>query len=391
VRVPQLDLLRGVAVILVLARHMQLPSTEVAPAVQAVAGFWFQISWIAIDSFFVLSGFLIAGLLFSEYQRHGELKIGRFLIRRGFKIYPAFYVMLAATVAVTAYDAQLPEGFLLKVLTEAVYLQNYLPPVWGPTWSLAVEEHFYFVLAAAFFVMVRRGSREDPFRSLVYIVAVLALLVLGLRVYTALTLPYTDRTHFFRTHLRLDGIAWGVLLSYLYHFRRTDLLAFLDRNRVWVAAASAVLLLPPFIWTLGESWILTTVGLTAVDLGFAGLLILSITHPPRLSPRLHRALGAPLARGLAALGFYSYSIYLWHMPVTNWLMESLRRHGWFAFGPPTLAWTLDLAVYVGGSIVLGIIMAKAVEGPSLKLRDRLFPSRSTSLAATLPPRILAPA
>src|SRR5439155_8723892 len=101
-----------------------------------------------------LSGFLISRLLFTEYQKHGALRIGRFLIRRGFKIYPAFYVMLAATVAITAYHSHLPHGYLVKVLTEAVYLQNYLPPVWGPTWSLAVEEHFYLLLAVAFFVMV---------------------------------------------------------------------------------------------------------------------------------------------------------------------------------------------------------------------------------------------
>jgi peptidoglycan/LPS O-acetylase OafA/YrhL len=98
-----------------------------------------------------------------------------------------------------------------------------------------------------------------------------------------------------------------------------------------------------------------------------------------------QALGAPLGRGLAVIGFDSYSIYLWHMPVISWLMESLRRHGVFAFGPATLAWALDLAVYVGVSIALGIVMARAVEGPSLKLRDHLLPSRSGSLAAAVPP------
>src|SRR6266511_858077 len=98
-RVQQLDVLRGVAVVLVLGRHVELPATTVAPAVQAAATFWYQIGWVAIDLFFVLSGFLISGLLFTEYQKHGTVRIGRFLIRRGFKIYPAFYVMLAANVA----------------------------------------------------------------------------------------------------------------------------------------------------------------------------------------------------------------------------------------------------------------------------------------------------
>jgi len=384
-RVRQLDVLRGVAVILVLGRHMQLPPAEAAPLIRAAAAIWHQVGWIAIDLFFVLSGFLISGLLFTEYQKHHALRIGRFLLRRGFKIYPAFYVMLAATVAVTAYHSQLPSGFLLRVLTEAVYLQNYLPPVWGPTWSLAVEEHFYLLLAVAFFVMVRRGSRDDPFRRLVYVVGAVAVLALSLRIYTVATYPYSDRRNFFPTHLRLDAIAWGVLLGYWYHFRRAQLLSFLERHRALIAVVSAVLIAPPFIWKLGESRFLATAGLTFLDWGFAGILLLSLTQPLRVSPGLHRLLGASLGRGLAALGFDSYSIYLWHMPVMSWLMESLRRHGVFAFGPATLAWALDLAVYVGVSIALGIVMARAVEGPSLKLRDRLLPSRSGSLAATVSP------
>ncbi len=384
-RVQQLDVLRGVAVVLVLGRHLELPATTVAPAVQAAATFWYQIGWVAIDLFFVLSGFLISGLLFTEYQKHGTVRIGRFLIRRGFKIYPAFYVMLAATVAATAYHAQLPSAFLLKVLTEAVYLQNYLPPVWGPTWSLAVEEHFYLLLAVAVFVMVRRGSREDPFRALVYIIGGIAVVALGLRVYTVWTFPYSDRRNFFPTHLRLDAIAWGVLLSYLYHFRRPQLLAFVARRRGLVAMLSAALLAPPFLWPLGQSRFLSTLGLTFLDWAFAGVLILSLTQTFDLPPRLRGWITAPVGRALAALGFYSYSVYLWHMPVMHWLMPHLRERGVFAFSSATLGWLVDVAVYVTASIGCGYVMARIVEGPSLKLRDRLFPSRSGRVAALAAP------
>jgi peptidoglycan/LPS O-acetylase OafA/YrhL len=381
-RVPQLDALRGLAVILVLGRHMQLPSATVAAPVRAVAAVWYQVGWIAIDLFFVLSGFLIAGLLFTEYQKHHALRVGRFLIRRGFKIYPAFYVMLAATVAFTAYHSHLPSGFGLRVLTEAVYLQNYLPPVWGPTWSLAVEEHFYLLLAGALFVMVRRGS-DDPFKALVYVIGAVAVLALSLRIYTALTGPYGHRRSFFPTHLRLDAIAWGVLLAYYYHFRRASLLAFLERWRVPLAAASALLIVPPLLWPLEQSRFLVTLGLTLLDWGFAGILILSLTQPWRLPASVHHRLGARLGRGLAALGFYSYSIYLWHMPVMSWLMPHLRRRGTLDLPQATLAWTLDLTVYVIASIAIGYVMARLVEGPALLLRDRLFPSRSGRLVAAV--------
>jgi len=373
--IPALDGLRGLAIILVLLFHFT-PEGGGHTLVGTMTRWISQLGWCGVDLFFVLSGFLISGLLFTEYQKYRALRVGRFLIRRGFKIYPAFYVMLAATVVGTAYNKKLPDGFLLRVLTEAVYLQNYLPPVWGPTWSLAVEEHFYLLLAVAFFVMVRRGSRENPFRSLVYVVGCVAVLALSLRIYTALSYPYSDRRNFFPTHLRLDAIAWGVLLGYLYHFRRATLLAFLERRRALIAACSALLLVPPFVWPLGQSRFLATLGLTFLDWGFAGVLILSFTRPLPLPQ--------PVARALAALGYDSYSIYLWHIPVVAWLMDSLRRHRTLDLHSATLAWGLDMAVYTIASIVLGVVMARAVEGPALMLRDRLFPSRSGSLAASMP-------
>ena len=59
---------------------------------------WVNFGWVGVDLFFVLSGFLVSGLLFQEYQRHGKIRVGRFLIRRGFKIYPSFYVFIAAVI-----------------------------------------------------------------------------------------------------------------------------------------------------------------------------------------------------------------------------------------------------------------------------------------------------
>jgi len=155
---------------------------------------------------------------------------------------------------------------------------------------------------------------------------------------------------------------------------------------------SAVLLAPPFLWRLGQSRFLSTLGLTFLDWAFAGVLILSLTQTFDLPPRLRGWVAAPVGRALAALGFYSYSVYLWHMPVMHWLMPHLRERGAFAFSSPTLGWLADTAVYVSASIVAGYVMARIVEGPSLKLRDRLFPSRSgrvAALATSSRPRPLA--
>ncbi|MBA4135425.1 MAG: acyltransferase, partial [Flavobacterium sp.] len=72
-RLLQLDFLRGMAILLVLLRHKKLFSFTVT------------MGWIGVDLFFVLSGFLVSGLLFKEYQKHGNIKPGLFLIRRAYK------------------------------------------------------------------------------------------------------------------------------------------------------------------------------------------------------------------------------------------------------------------------------------------------------------------
>ena len=79
-RLRELDFLRGIAILLVLLRHNYL------------FDFTFKIGWIGVDLFFVLSGFLVSGLLFKEYLKFGNINPSLFLIRRGFKIYPIFYL-----------------------------------------------------------------------------------------------------------------------------------------------------------------------------------------------------------------------------------------------------------------------------------------------------------
>src|SRR5690348_5392426 len=94
----QLDCLRGVAILLVIFTHQVMPY-QGAGVLRGVAGLLHRFGWTGVDLFFVLSGFLISGLLFRELQRDGRLRVGRFLIRRGMKIWPAYFVYLAYVFA----------------------------------------------------------------------------------------------------------------------------------------------------------------------------------------------------------------------------------------------------------------------------------------------------
>ncbi len=187
---------------------------------QSALDLWLRIGWTGVDLFFVLSGFLVSGLLFREYARVGEVHAGRFLARRGLRIYPAFYVFIVSTSIATGTLGT------RQFAAEATFVQNYLPALWDHTWSLAVEEHFYFLLALVVAALVRRDiarSRtnvpprvgRDPFVALVPIFGAVALTELALRMATArYGQPYFTH-HLYPTHLRLDSLLFGVLLAYV--------------------------------------------------------------------------------------------------------------------------------------------------------------------------------
>ena len=85
---------------------------------------WQNGGWTGVDLFFVLSGFLIGGLLFAEAKKTNRIRVGRFLYRRGMKIYPAYYVLFLATIA---FKLAFHQPMRLRaVLAEAFFLQNYL-------------------------------------------------------------------------------------------------------------------------------------------------------------------------------------------------------------------------------------------------------------------------
>src|SRR6478672_2080696 len=95
VRLPQIDLLRAVAVLLVIGNHSAICPPEISVFLNKITTVWNRGGWTGVDLFFVLSGFLVSGLLFDEYRKSGGIDFKRFLIRRGLKIYPAFWLMLA--------------------------------------------------------------------------------------------------------------------------------------------------------------------------------------------------------------------------------------------------------------------------------------------------------
>jgi len=166
----------------------------------------------------------------------------------------------------------------------------------------------------------------------------------------------------------MDSLFAGVFISYLYHFFRDDFLNWGRRHRLKLLLSGMLFFCPAFIFPLGSTPLIITIGFMLLYVGSGFLLIAALVTPvSRRGP----------VNALAYAGSHSYSIYLWHMPIALWAVPKLNKilgtsENWFIYA----------GVYLLGSVLFGILMAALVEFPVLHLRDRLFPSRGRPLTVS---------
>jgi peptidoglycan/LPS O-acetylase OafA/YrhL len=239
------------------------------------------------------------------------------------------------------------------------------------TWSLAVEEHFYLLLPLVLIACAKASARSSgsrgSFATLPQVVFWVALACLSLRCITATNVGRFDPyEHLFPTHLRIDALLFGVVLASLWHGGSLAGLR-TARRRLALGLGGVALLLPAFAIEVETSWFVHTFGLTLFFVGSGAILIAVVDV----------AATGRVLRSLAFVGAHSYSIYLWHIPMRVGCDRLLAD----------VAAPARLAIYVAGSIALGIVMSRVVEFPVLRLRDRWFPSRASATpdAAPTPP------
>jgi peptidoglycan/LPS O-acetylase OafA/YrhL len=378
-RVLSLDVLRAVAIFLVLGRHTVAPIEGLGAATPLFAA-WTRIGWSGVDLFFVLSGYLVSGLLFGEYQKNGRVDLRRFLVRRAFKIWPPYLAYLGFVALWLAWKHRHGEGLAVwpQLWPNLFHVQNYFGTPRVHTWSLAVEEHFYLVAALCFYLLLGGRGSGGRLRHFPWFVALTGALLVVCRS-VAFVHAGPGGMNIYATHLRFDGLLVGTLLAYLSCFRPTSL-AFFAR-RPWQSIAVGLALAAPTLYYAPEYNLWTAgLGLSALYAGY-GLLLVGWINLPVHTSIGSRFFGTGFARALGAIGFFSYSIYLWHIDLAQTPIHKVAAAAARRGVAPGIVYLCANAVYILAAIAFGWIMARALEKPSLALRDRLFPAAVKSTAA----------
>jgi peptidoglycan/LPS O-acetylase OafA/YrhL len=313
-RVPELDGIRGLAILLVLFYHFV---AEALPTFGPGSGLaWLRLplmlTWTGVDCFFVLSGFLIAGILMDARESPKYFRV--FYFRRFARVLPLYYLLLALFTLAHFLEANGVSGLegVLKDMpplgTQLLFGQNIWIALNGrfvangltPTWSLAVEEQFYLTLP----LLIRFTPRR--LLALVGLAPIVVALSVRYWILHHSSLPQPESANYVLLPCRMDALGLGVTAAWLW--RTPCCWNWITRFRVAEFG---------FLAVVGLGWLLAAQGgrasaenkLTTSALFYFVLLLAALSHPGRPVGRMMRW------GWLRSLGTLCYGLYLLHVPM----------------------------------------------------------------------------
>jgi peptidoglycan/LPS O-acetylase OafA/YrhL len=317
---PGLDGLRAIAVAGVFLYHAR-PHADGSPYLPG--------GFLGVDLFFVLSGYLLTSLLLVEWEAGNRIDLRRFWLRRARRLLPALVVVVLAALILASIFARTDLGRTRgDAVSSLLYYTNWhlivanhsyftlmgRPSLLQHLWSLAVEEQFYFVWPPLVLLLSRRALiRTSAVLVAAALLARVALRLGGAGEVATYVLPFA----------RMDALLLGALVALAV--RELGSVAPLARHAPRVLAASGTVAAATLAFAPARmSWsspAVQTVGLTAIAVFFAALLVTAVAAPE--SSRWGQVLRAP---SLRTFGKYSYALYIFHPLV----LAVLQANGWGA-------------------------------------------------------------
>jgi peptidoglycan/LPS O-acetylase OafA/YrhL len=353
--IPSLDGVRALAFLMVFVGH-------------AVPAQWSRVipPGFGVQIFFVLSGYLITTLLRREFDGSNTINLKQFYLRRALRIWPPFYVVLAATTILTSLGflsgAITPRGLLAYALHVANYWHIYhgLDDIPGGTsvyWSLAVEEHFYLVFPLLYLMLRKRGLST---KQQVSCLLGLYLLVLLWRVYLVAALDAPEPRITRATDTRVDAILAGCMLA-IYGNPMLDKTRFSPNvwRFVWLPLGLAALLLTFVVQShLFHAAIKATIQAIALLPFFV-----VVVRYPKWGP--NQLLNTRIAR---FIGLLSYGLYLTHKAALNFIDQSYE-----------MGWVPRMIIAFAAVMLICWGMYVFIEKPAARLRRQLTMAREPAL------------
>jgi peptidoglycan/LPS O-acetylase OafA/YrhL len=384
-RISQLDGVRGVAILLVLVWHYIYSEVVAEPnSILFYCNRALSITWSGVDLFFVLSGFLIAGILLDHRDTSNYFRV--FYVRRICRIFPLYFLWLGLfkCLSITSIFMYPPFEWVLRwplpAWSYATFTQNvvtaarqHFGPAWlSVTWSLAVEEQFYLIVPLLIYFLPRR----------------ILLCVLAVAVLAAPVLRYASNSFyaFFITPCRSDSLLLGASLAVLVRSKRflegvqqhRRLLSFLFA--ILLGGAGLISLRPeyfaPFTYYGRFRHFLPFTLFWMADLYTVFVLIAFADTQPFLG-RLLRS------RVLVWFGKLSYGIYISHQAVSG-ILHGLLQHSIPQIRAPSDAAITLLAFCV--TLLLAALSFRFLESPILRFghRFRYLPKPQAGAAQLVP-------
>lgn len=332
-RIQSLDFYRGIAILLVVLFHFN----------ESI-----KYGYIGVDLFFVISGFLVGGIIIKEHRK-GKIKYWSFLLKRGFKIWPSFYFFIIAgnIVAYFTYRSSRPANYITidDYPRYLLFYRNFTgaPNHWSfdHIWSICIEEHFYILFPLAIIVLSLITKIKN--KHLFFILG--SMIILGF-LSKVIMYNYTNgQDTYSATNNRIDALAYGILLFLINPL--VSKVSVLRKTSAFIGFILIILLI--YLNESLDSIIYNKIFFhSLLPLGIS-LLIFGTYHYQFKKFKL-----------MKFLAYYSYNWYLWHPLFYYFIIDSFQKN------------VLSLFIYLIVSFALAVLTTIFIEEYFLKLRTKIF-------------------